>query len=116
MIETSFDCEKFKLENVDGDWFMHIIPVEEDNHPVINSPSILFIRNILTGKTYYFAFNHPDSIPIVTYAWFVQRFLLNDKKKKWVIDKKAFTQLIGLPNVYDVNLANYLIEFLILKE
>lgn len=103
MIEIISDCDRFREENVTGDWILHIIPVEEDIHPVINPPSILFIRNISTRKTYYFAFNHPDSVPTVTHSWFVQQFLLNSKKK-WVLDKKTFSQMINLPNVYDVNL------------
>jgi hypothetical protein len=108
MIETEQDCNRFQKENLSGDWIMHIVPTEDAQHPANNNPSILFIRNILTGKTYYFAFDHPDSIPIVTHAWFVQEFLINSKNKKWVLDKKAFTQLISLSGIYDANLVGYL--------
>lgn len=110
MIETNFDCNRFQRENLIGDWIMHIVPTEDDNHPVTNPPSILFIRNISTGKTYYFAFNHPDSIPIVTHSWFVSEFLLKNKNIKWVLDKKSFTQMLNLPEVYDANLVRYLKE------
>jgi len=103
MIETSHDCIRFQTENVGGDWIMHIVPVVDNSHPVVNRPSILFIRNISTGKTYYFAFEHPDSEPIVTHSWFVAEFLINSKNRKWALDKKSFTQMLNLPDVYDVN-------------
>lgn len=108
MIETSVDCKRFQLENLDGDWFVHVIPVEDGVHPADNSPCILFIRNISTGRTYYYSFNHPDSISQVTHAWFVQEFLLNAKNRMWAFDKKAFTQLLNLPGILDANLCGFL--------
>lgn len=108
MIETNVDCDRFKKENLEGDWIVHIIPVYDGLHPVDNRPSILFIRNISTGKTYYFAFHHPDSIPIVPHTWFVQEFLLNNKNIKWALNKKTFNQMLYLPNVYDINFASHL--------
>jgi hypothetical protein len=107
MIETSMDCQQFLAEN-EGDWIVHIVPIEEDKHPADNSPSILFIRVIPTGKTYYFAFDHPDSIPEVTHAWFVSGYLLPVNNIKWALDKKAFCQMLNLPNVYDANYCNFM--------
>ncbi len=107
MIETTTDCTRFQLEDTGGEWIVHIVPVEVDQHPTVNSPSILFIRNISTGRTYYFAFNHPDSVPIVTHSWFIHEFLMNDRRK-WAFDKKAFDQMLRLPNVCDANLVGYL--------
>lgn len=108
MIETVSDCNKFQIENLNGDWFVYVVPVQDIIHPIVNKPSILFIRNLLTKKTYYFAFDHPDSTPKVTHTLFVSDFLLTHRNKIWALDKKIFTQIINLPNVYDVNLVTYL--------
>lgn len=107
MIETVDDYNKFKLENLHGDWIVHIVPIEDELHPVDNIPSILFIRNILTNKNYYFAFDHPDSIPTINKDEFVRELLLNTNIK-WAIDKKSFCQLLPLINVYDTNLCSFL--------
>jgi len=108
MIETTQDCNRFHSENIEGDWIVHVVPIEDGIHPADNTPGILFIRNVLTGKTYYYSFNHPDSISKVTDAWFVQEFLLKAKNRIWVLDKKAFHQLIELPYVNDANLCGFL--------
>lgn len=103
MIETVDDCRRFLSES-DGDWIVHAVPVEEGIHPADNTPSILFIRVISTGKTYWFALNHPDSKPIIN----LSHFLSDTKNLKWALDRKAFCQLIPLPNVYDANLCGFL--------
>jgi hypothetical protein len=108
MIETTADCNRFQKENSEGDWILHLIPVDEDIHPVVNRPSILFIRNVFTKKTYYFAFEHPDSVPIVTHSWFILEYIIKSKNKKWVLDKKGFTQMLNLPDVCDSNLLSYI--------
>lgn len=108
MIETKTDCTRFQLENQEGDWILHIVPVEGEKHPVLNKPSILFIRNIKTKRTYYFAWDHPDSLHTIPVLRFVEEYLKPHKGVKWALDKKAFTQMIGLPNVYDANLVSYL--------
>ncbi|MFH1013612.1 MAG: hypothetical protein V1769_03780 [Thermoplasmatota archaeon] len=108
MIETTGDCTRFQRENQDGDWFVYIVPVEEDIHPTVNHPSILFIRNLSTKKTYWFAFEHPDSIPTVPHAWFVNDFLLKSNNHKWTLDTKAFRQMLNLPDMRDANLASHL--------
>jgi hypothetical protein len=107
MIETREDCRRF-IEESNGDWIIHIVPVEEGIHPVINSPSILFIKVLSTEKIYWFAFDHPDSIPTVSHSYFIQECLLNKKNIKWTLDKKIFGQLIDLPDVYDINLCGFL--------
>ena len=108
MIETINDCNRFQLENMGGEWILHIVPVEEDLHPIVNHPSILFIRNTLTLKTYHFSFNHPDSVPSVSSDWFVKEILLKNTNRKWVLDKKAFTQMLSLSNVFDSNLLSHI--------
>jgi hypothetical protein len=107
MIETESDLNRFKLENLECEWIVHIIPVEEGVHPVINKPCILFIRNTSTGKTYYYSFNHPDSISQVTDSYFIKECLLNMDDVKWVLDMKSFSQILRLSNMFDINLCNF---------
>ena len=116
MIETQADCTRFGEENLDGDWIVHIVPVQDGRHPVINRPSILFIRNISTKRTYYLALDHPDSLPTFPRLRFVEEFLSSNKNRKWAIDKKAFCQMMNLPNVCDANLVGYMKENEILVE
>jgi hypothetical protein len=107
MIEIDSDHKRFQTENIEGDLFLHVVPVEEGVHPVVNRPALLFIRNLSTGRTYYYSFEHPDSLPDVTNGDFLET-LICCSNRKWAIDQKAFTQLVDLPNIYDLNLAEYL--------
>lgn len=108
MIETEQDLKTFVDENKDGDWILHIVPVEESIHPADNTPSVLFIRNTSTAKTYYFAFDHPDSKPTIGGIFFIREVLSKTDKVKWVLDKKAFCQMLPLKNVRDANLCGFL--------
>ena len=113
MVETISDLEKFKLENQQGDWFVHSVLITEI-HPSKAEPSILFIRNILTGKSYYYAFNHPDSKPTVNTEF--QQTLLNSTNRKWALDKKAFEQMTWKSlNVLDVNALSWMLTNEILE-
>ena len=103
-IETESDYNKFKEENISGEWFMYIVPVYDKLHPVVNNISVLFIRNLFTNKTYSFSIEHPDAI-----HWNVNNLILGSNKK-WVFDKKSFDQMLKLSNTYDVNLICYLQE------
>lgn len=107
MIETISDLTRFQLENQQGDWIVHVVPENSRCHSVIACPSILFIRNILTGKTYYFAFNHPDSHPEFEVLMFreILRSIIN---RKWALDKKSFDQMVDAPNVCDANLVSWM--------
>ena len=106
MIETISDLTRFQLENQQGAWIVHSIPIP-DSHPTTAQPSILFIRNTLTGKTYYYAFSHPDSKPQVNSE--VARSILQMPNVKWALDKKAFDQCYWrVPNVYDANALSWM--------
>jgi hypothetical protein len=101
MIETISDVTRFQTENQRGDWIVHSIPVHVC-HSAISHPSILFIRNISTGKTYYYAFNHPDSKPKINSE--VIYTILQMPNKKWTLDKKSFDHCYKeISNVYDAN-------------
>lgn len=108
MIETIYDYNQFVADSK-GDWIVHVVPVKEDAHPMDNSPSILFIRVIDTNKTYYYAFNHPDSKPKISSEQFLN-FLLQSENIKWALDRKIFCQYFKLRNVYDANLCLFLKE------
>lgn len=107
MIETISDLTKFQLENQTGNWIVHAVPIPEA-HPAIAQPSILFIRNILTGKTYYYAFYHPDSKPSVDKLKFYD-ILSTFQNVKWALDKKAFNQMFHrVPNILDSNALSWM--------
>lgn len=108
MIETLEDSNRFESENLVGDWILHVVPVEDFIHPVDNSPSVLFIRNTSTSKTYYFSFDHPDSHPTLDKNYFLTEVLMKSDKIKWALDKKAFCQFFQFKNVYDANLCGFL--------
>jgi hypothetical protein len=106
MIETIEDLKRFQLENQQGDWIVHAIPMA-DHHPAICIPSILFIRNILTGKTYYYAFNHPDSKPSFHSSF--DEIIRNFPNRKWALDKKAFEQIFWKsPTILDANALSWM--------
>ncbi len=107
MIETNSDLIRFQDENRQGDWIVHAIPQSSDQHAAVGSPSVLFIYNLLTGKTYYFAFNHPDSRPKFDKHIFGDIFR-SATNRKWALDKKAFDQLIDAKNVCDANLVTWM--------
>src|SRR6185369_10294436 len=97
---------QFQLENLGGDMFLHAIAASTDIHPSISTLSIIFIKNLHSGKIYSFSIKHPDSIPEVNTQEFLK--VLEDLPNiKWAIDKKTFVQLTGISNVYDVNLVLY---------
>ena len=105
MIETIADLKQFQLENLQGDWIVHVVP-SHDRHPLFCFPCIIFIRNILTGKTYYYAYNHPDSKP--EFSRF-DEIIRNCNNRKWALDKKSFDQIIwNLPNTLDANALSWM--------
>ena len=107
MIENELDISRFQRENKEGNWFLYVVPLKYNIHPVKNIPSIIFIRNLKTKKTYYFSVNHPDSISTISWEKFQEECLISHMGIKWSIDKKTFKQLTGI-DTYDVNLIGYI--------
>lgn len=103
MIETTSDLTRFQLENQQGDWIVHVVPEDPTLHTAVSYPSLIFIRNILTGKNYYYSYNHPDSHPKIENLVF-REILRSYPNRKWALDKKALDHMLGLKNVYDANL------------
>ena len=107
MIENIVDCNKFQEENQVGDLFLYAIPSKYGIHSAINFISIIFIRNLKTGKSYYFSISHPDSISTISWELFRDKYLKPLKGIKWTIDKKSFKHLTGI-DALDVNLVSYI--------
>lgn len=107
MIETTADLTCFQLENQQGDWIVHVVPECIDTHPAVSYPSIIFIRNILTGKSYCYSSNHPDSRPEIDNVMF-REILRSFTNRKWTIDKKAIDHMLGMQNVCDANLVSWM--------
>jgi hypothetical protein len=107
MIETTADLTRFQLENQQGDWIVHAIPVDGSVHSAMSYPSLIFIRNILTGKSYYYSCNHPDSKSTLENVEF-RMMLRSYTNRKWALDKKTIVHMLGLTNVCDVNLLSWM--------
>ena len=109
MIESVSDLQCFQLENSEGDLFLHAIPLDGEDHPTMCFSSLLFIRNLATGRTYGYSFDHPDSIPLLENSEFIA---VREKmpNRMWALDKKAFTQIVGMKQINDVNLVSYLTD------
>lgn len=112
MIETIEDCKKFFADadsSPNGEYIFHAIPIDNSIHPSdYNSPCIIFIRNVSSGRTYYYSLSHPDSRPKVGFRMFfkyVKRKIENNIK--WAIDAKSFNQVLSIFNVKDVNLCGF---------
>lgn len=110
MIETLSDLSNFESENISGDWILYAIPEKDDKHPVSNFPIIIFIRNISTGRTYYYSLRHPDSIPDKNTEILFKNIIHKNNNIKWTLDKKSFEQMTGLKGLNDVNFVGYLEE------
>lgn len=107
MLETPSDLNQFHLENRSGDLILHVVPIDSDTHPANTSPSILFIRNACTGKSYYYAIDHPDSLPKFPISTLIS-YLSLAPNVKWSLDRKTMTQLLYIKGVYDANLCGFL--------
>lgn len=116
MIESVTDLTRFESENIGGEWFVHMVPEEDGIHPAVNKPCLLFIRNILSGKTYYYSFSHPDSRPKLDQRQFIQNFIVKNSIRMWALDSKAIRQLLPVNEVRDANLCGFLMKNEILEE
>lgn len=108
ILRTYADCSRFLNENSEGDWILHLVPVEDGVHPVTTAPSLLFIRNVLTGKNYVYPIDHPDGTTEVRARFFIANCISHAKNRKWVLDKKSFIELLGLRDLLDANLCGFM--------
>lgn len=109
MIETWDQWSSFIADSMEDDLLLYIVPLHEDMHSAINSPCVLFIKNLSKNRIYFYSFNHPDAkTPIPVDHKRVVEDLNTVRGVKWAIDKKSFLHLLRVNNVYDVGFAEYL--------
>ena len=109
MIETWSQWLTFLTDSVEDDLLLHIVPLHDGVHYAINTPSILFIKNLQKGRVYYYGFNHPDiKTPKPIDHEQVIKTLNQLPGIKWVVDKKSFSHLLSITGTYDIGLAGYL--------
>lgn len=116
MLETWESIVRFTQEGTNSDLLFYVVPLNDRVHSAINSPSILFIRNLDKKKTYYYGFNHPDvKIPKpIKHSDFID-MLSGMSGRKWVIDKKSVMHMVPIKEMYDVGLAQYLRDNIVLE-
>ena len=108
MIETHAEFENW-LQDIrsltESDHiFLHIVQSNDDDHPVVARPIILFVRVIGASKTFTFSIDHQDSKCPVTLQ-VICSSLDSVKATKWVMDRKSFIETLPLlRSVKDVNL------------
>lgn len=107
MVESVVEYKNFLEEVSNHDIFLYAVPTDHTVHPAIAIPSVVFIKDILTKKTYYFSFRHPDAPQIVDRLTFITD-INNLQGLKWVVEKKPFFQMFPISKLYDVDLLLHL--------
>jgi hypothetical protein len=111
MIETWESFLRFIELSMNDDLLFQVVPLHDEVHSAINSPSILFIRNFAKGKTFYYGFDHPDvKTPQPVDHERVIEALSTLKGKKWAVDKKGLMHMVPIRGLYDIGFAEYLRE------
>lgn len=107
MIQSPTDFTEMTAEIGENALFLHVIPADDKIHYSENKASVVFIKNIASGKTFYIPINHPDfSIPKNLLDLFLN-YIRTIPNPKWVIDKKSTLQLLSCLNLKDVNLIGF---------
>ncbi len=108
MIETWEIFDAFIESSKNDDLLLHVVPLHDGIHSAINSPSLLFIRNLATKRTYYYAFDHPDvrTPKPIDHARLISA-LSSTTGLKWAVDKKSFEHMVPIRGLLDVGFAEY---------
>jgi hypothetical protein len=107
MIESREEYNDFLIKNNNDDLFAHLVLLDDCVHPVLSSPSIIFIQNFRTQDLYHIVIDHQDSPRIVDLPEFttdISKF----NGRLFVLDKKTFIQHLPLKNLIDLNLGLHL--------
>ena len=108
MIETHAEFENW-LQDIrsltESDHiFLHIVQSNDDDHPVVAKPIVLFVRVVGSQKTFTFSIDHQDSICPIPLDVACES-LDSSKATKWVLDRKSFIETLpSLKSVKDINL------------
>jgi DNA polymerase I-like protein with 3'-5' exonuclease and polymerase domains len=104
MIDSQDDYKTFLKECSNDDLFLHLVLTDDREHACTESPSILFVVNCRTEKTYYFSINHQDASKVIEWT----ELIFDIEKlngRKFVLDKKSFLQHGKInQNLFDINL------------
>jgi len=105
ILETQKQMELFQQEYDSNDSIL--IPIMKDKyaHPLQNEVCFLYAY-LMNGSKYIIPFEHPEIND--TNGDIFQYINLENDRKKYVYDKKLFSHLFKLDNVYDVSLLYYL--------
>jgi hypothetical protein len=110
MIDSIEEYEKFLSDNKDDDLILNLVLTDDRNHPSVELPSLLFIKNCRTKKSYSLTINHQDIQKVKS----LSEITLDISKFKgsfYVIDKKKFLQHFTIPNnIFDINLVCHLTD------
>lgn len=107
MIDSRNGYDAFVKDISEHGLILHCVPTDPNVHPVIANPSILFVYDTTTKKTYTIAPDHQDlKFPVSLDE--VVKDLNNHKGIKWAFDKKSLVQMIPINEVYDINLLIFL--------
>jgi hypothetical protein len=103
VIRSSDEYKLFLKENRDNDLICDVVQVDDRFHPCVSTPALFFSYNIQKQTTNVVSINHNDSsfkIDIEQLKYDLNR--LNGKK--WVFDKKKFSHILPIQNLFDINI------------
>ena len=92
IIDNNTDYLKFIEENQSHNLIIDAIGSDINDHPAIAALSLVFVKNIFTGKNYTLSIDHPDGV-------------FNIKKEKLLTDINSFVgKNKGIFEVYCSNI------------
>ena len=103
VINSEVEYKQFIHENNNHDLICDAIQVDDRLHPCVSKTSLLCVYNIQKQSTYILSINHNDCLYKVNKQRLVDD-LNSMSGKKWVFDKKKFSQLLTINNLYDINI------------
>jgi hypothetical protein len=107
MIGTREEYNNFLIRNNSDDLFLHVVLLDDREHPCTSSPSAIFFQNFRTSEIYNVVIDHQDNPIIITIPELI-RDISKFNGRLFVLDKKSFIQHLPLKNVIDINLGLHL--------
>lgn len=103
VIKSDSQYKQFLQENNNCDLICDVIQTDDRYHPCVSRISLLCVYNIQKQLTYTISVNHNDCLYKINKQQLIDD-LNNLVGKKWVFDKKKFSQLLSINNLYDINI------------
>lgn len=103
ILETQDNLDRF-FSSFWEDIFIHIIPINNNYHPILNKICMIYLRPLKTNKGYIIPINTEDAFNVD-----ITKLIdyLNKIPKIWVIDKKNLLYYLNInDNVYDIEFLN----------